>query len=248
MLKIYLCEDEKPQLERWRQIVQNYLLMHDDNMELFCWTNKPAKLLKYLDSADSPGLYFLDIDLKTEMNGLDLAREIRKRDPRGYLVFITTHDETAPLTFKLKVEAMDFILKDEPECLEERIISCLEAASANYDKYLEKKKKAIIVKEDRSSVRIDQDDILYITTDSNSRTIAVYTWNRVRRQPGTLKEIAASLHPWFCHCSRSEIINIKYVKEYLPATRKLTMENETVFKVSIRKKGEFQKCLAEYGK
>lgn len=246
MLKIYLCEDEKAQLERWEEIITKYLVMHEVNMELYCSTAKPAQVLECLKRSDSPGLYFLDIDLKAEMNGFQLAGEIRKYDPRGYLVFITTHGEMAPLTFKLKVEAMDFILKDEPGCLKERIISCIEAAASNYYKYLETKNRAMVVKEEFSFVKMDQEDILFITTDLESRTIAIHTCNGVRRRAGTLKEIAVQLNPWFYYCSRSTIVNIKNAAEYLPDVRKIRMKNGALCDVSFRKAGEIKQRLKEW--
>ena len=41
------------------------------------------------------------------------------------------------ISFKLKVEAMDFILKDEPDQFEKKICSCLEAAHTNYYRHLQ---------------------------------------------------------------------------------------------------------------
>ncbi|MCQ4727792.1 response regulator, partial [Anaerotignum faecicola] len=87
MINIYLCEDDDVQLKRWKDIIKKYLMMHDMDMELYCWTTQPEELLRHLEMADSVGLYFLDIDLKAEMDGLKLARKIRVYDPRGYLVF-----------------------------------------------------------------------------------------------------------------------------------------------------------------
>lgn len=246
MLKIYLCEDEKAQLENWRQIITTYLMMHEVNMELYCWTAKPTKVLEYVRSTDSSGLYFLDIDLKAEMDGFQLAKEIRKHDPRGYLVFITTHDELAPFTFKMKVEAMDFILKDEPEYFVERITSCIEAAAFNYHKYLETKNRDMVVKGDFSIVKMDQEDILFITTGLNSRTIEIHTCNGVRRRAGTLKEIAVQLNPWFYYCSRSTIVNLKNAAEYLPDVRKIRMKNGALCDVSFRKAGEIKQRLKEW--
>lgn len=47
------------------------------------------------------------------MNGFELAQEIRKFDPRGFIIFITTHAELSYMTFTYKVEALDYIIKDD---------------------------------------------------------------------------------------------------------------------------------------
>ena len=72
-------------------------------------------LLEKIKETGEVGIYFLDIDLKTDMTGLTLAQEIRKYDPRGFIIFITTHSEMSYMTFIYKLEALDFILKDDPE-------------------------------------------------------------------------------------------------------------------------------------
>ena len=43
--------------------------------------------------------------------GLDIAKEIRKKDPNATIVFVTTHSEFMPVTFKYRVAALDFIDK-----------------------------------------------------------------------------------------------------------------------------------------
>lgn len=234
MINIYLCEDDDAQLKHWKDIINKYLMMHDVDMELFCWTTRPEELLRYLKRADSVGLYFLDIDLNTEMDGLELARKIRIYDPRGYLVFITTHDEMTSMIFKLKVEAMDFILKDEPENLEERMKSCMVAAVNNYQSYLAASNRRLVIKADHSSIQMDQDDIIYITSGKNSHTVEIYTWNGVRRLSGTLKAVAIQLNNWFCFCNRSTLVNVRNVKEYCAEKRTVIMKNGESIQVSYR--------------
>ena len=56
--------------------------------------------------------FFLDIEIKgEEKKGLDIARQIRDKDPHATIVFVTTHSEFMPVTFKYKVAALDFIDK-----------------------------------------------------------------------------------------------------------------------------------------
>ena len=84
MINIYLCEDDQVQLECWKNRIEKYLMIHNMDMELFCWTKDPLVLLAFLEKSECVGLYFIDIDLNADMNGLELAVKIRKHDPRGY--------------------------------------------------------------------------------------------------------------------------------------------------------------------
>lgn len=128
MLDIYLCEDSKEQLLNWKKTVENYIMMSTENCTLKCAASTPKELLTIRKESSLTGLYFLDIDLQSSINGLELAQEIRKIDSRGYIVFITTHSEMNLLTFRYKIEAMDFILKDEPDNLPTRICDCIKTA------------------------------------------------------------------------------------------------------------------------
>lgn len=44
MINIYLCEDDDVQLKRWKDIIKKYLMMHDMDMELYCWTTQPEAM------------------------------------------------------------------------------------------------------------------------------------------------------------------------------------------------------------
>ena len=115
MLKVYICEDIEVQRNRMTKIVENMIYIENFDMEIEVVTNDPHEILSVVQEIDEVGIYFLDIDLQTDMDGLELAKEIRKYDPRGFIIFVTTHSEMSFMTFVYKLEAMDFILKDEED-------------------------------------------------------------------------------------------------------------------------------------
>ena len=59
------------------------------------------------------------------MNGIKLGSEIRKHDPVGNIIFVTSHSELTYLTFVYKVAAMDFIFKDDPSELKTKLLIVL---------------------------------------------------------------------------------------------------------------------------
>ena len=112
MLSIFICEDNQSQRERMEAIVRNYILIENYSMELTLSVGSPSELLDYLEVHPAKNaLYFLDVDLQHEMNGILLAFELRKLDAFGKIVFITVHAELSYLTFKYRVEALDYIIK-----------------------------------------------------------------------------------------------------------------------------------------
>ena len=245
MIHIYLCEDNNRQLTRWKSVVEKYLLMNPTESQLYCTANSPDELLEIRKKSTVTGLYFLDIDLQSEKNGIELAQEIRKYDPRGYIVFVTTHSEMAVLTFQYKVEAMDFIVKDEIETLPERICACIKNAEIKYKTQLDSSSRLLSVKVDKTSLILDQDDIVAITTCEDYHKIMIHTKHGVRQMSGSLKELIAVLNPAFCQCSRSAIVNMKHVVKYSREEALLTMDNKETYSVSIRMLGKIQRALKQ---
>lgn len=114
MLKIFVCEDDLKQRKNIVGIIKNYILMQDYDLAFELETESPTVLLEYVSKLEkhTSGLYFLDVDLNTDMNGIALGAEIRKYDPNARIVFITTHTELAYLTFMYKVEALSRLKAD----------------------------------------------------------------------------------------------------------------------------------------
>lgn len=122
MIPIYLCEDDIVQLETMKKIIANLLFMEDYDMELACCTTKSEDILSFIKPNMPLGIYFFDIDLQTNITGLTLAERIRKYDPFGYIIFITSHIDMWRLTFEYKVSALDFVEKCETEYLEKKLL------------------------------------------------------------------------------------------------------------------------------
>ncbi len=116
MIDIYICEDNEKQLLAIKQKIENYVAMEQLDMQITVASQKPEDIVQQARHSKNCGLYFLDIDLKnSEMNGFLMAQEIREIEPRCFIVFVTSHIELCAYTFRYKVEALDFIMKDEPE-------------------------------------------------------------------------------------------------------------------------------------
>ena len=93
MLNIFVCEDNAVQRQAIMQIIQNTVLIEELDMQLVLDTEDPYVLLEKVKTSQNTGIYFLDIDLKARMNGMKLAQQIRLFDPRGFIIFITSHTE-----------------------------------------------------------------------------------------------------------------------------------------------------------
>ncbi len=129
MLPVFICEDNRMQRERLTKYIEDYIMVEHFDMKLELSTGDPFELVSRMPTHQGMGLLFLDIDLgQPDMNGFELAQEIRKFDPRGFIILFTTHAELSYMTFTYKVEALDYIIKDDIDLLHDRVLACMKQA------------------------------------------------------------------------------------------------------------------------
>lgn len=234
MLKVFICEDNKEQRERFSKIVQDVLLIENYDIELGLVTSDPNELINYIDNNDLSGLYFLDIDLKSEINGIELATKIRKYDPRGFIVFITTHAEMSYLTFIYKVEAMDYIIKDNYNNIRERIQQCIADAHTKYSAKSTELQKIFTIKSDDKIVNIEYRKILFFETSPTIHKVIVHAVDRQIEFYAKMKEIEEKLDDRFYRCHKSFIVNKDNIKEIDVNNRCIYMINGEQCLISTR--------------
>jgi two-component system response regulator AgrA len=213
MLKVFVCEDNQQQRDRFTKIIQDIIDIEELDMEIALTTAQPEEVIKYISNHNNTGIYFLDVDLKAKINGIELASEIRKYDTNGFIVFVTTHGEMSPLTYKYKVEAMDYIEKDNYESIKDRIHQCIISANTKYSTKTTELQKNFCIKVGEKLINIAFNKILFFETSSISRKIIVHAIDRHIEFYATMKEIEEKLEENFYKCHKSYIVNKNNIKE-----------------------------------
>lgn len=234
MIRVFVCEDNKEQREHFVKIIKDIVMIENIDMELALATESPTTLLEYIKDAHISGLYFLDIDLKASMNGINLAAEIRKYDPRGFIVFITTHAEMSYLTFSYKVEAMDYIIKDNYNSIRERIHQCILDANTKYSSQNNEHQRIFSLKTEDKVVNIEFSKILFFETSPTIHKIVVHAIDRQLEFYSKMKDVENNLDERFYRCHKSYLINKDLVKEVDIANRCAYMINGEQCLVSTR--------------
>lgn len=234
MLDIYVCEDIAGQRQRIVQMIQNAVLIEELDMQLAFETDDPYALLKKLEAGRNTGIYFLDIDLHDSLNGLKLARQIRQLDPRGFIVFITVHSEMSYMTFQYRVEALDFILKDNPAEVEPKIRECLHSALERYSLQTCRTPRVYTLETCGRKLSFAYEDILFFETASQVHKIILHARERQLVFSGTLKELAGTLSDDFVRCHRSFLVNRKNIREIDRKNRLIHFSNGETCLLSAR--------------
>ena len=107
MKKIAIVDDSRAYIELITDVLTKESSCTEDHFEIDSF-QKASSLLYELEDGNDYDIYFLDIEMP-EMNGLELAREIREKNEDAYLIFITSHMEFAIDGYE--VEANQYILK-----------------------------------------------------------------------------------------------------------------------------------------
>ena len=213
MLNIFVCEDNTVQRQTIVKIIQNTVLVEELDMRLVLDAGDPYVLLEQVRTSQNTGIYFLDIDLGSDMNGMKLAQEIRLSDPRGFIIFITAHSELSYMTFQYRVEAMDFVLKDSPAEAKVKIRECLLNAMERYTLQTNKTHKVYTVEAGGRKISVDHEDIFFFETSVNIHKVILHARDRQIEFSGTIKELAGTLGGDFVRCHRSFLVNKNNIKE-----------------------------------
>ena len=212
-MKIFICEDDPKQRENMVTIIKNYIMIEEKPMEIALATDNPYEVLEQAKNMNDIGCYFLDIQLSTDINGIKLGSEIRKHDPVGNIIFVTSHSELTYLTFVYKVAAMDFIFKDDPAELRTRIIDCLETAHTRLQLLSKDNSvETIELKRGSNSVYVQYDDIMFY---------------------GNLKELS-QLDDRFFRCHNSFVVNRHNIESIDSKERIVYFKNKEHCYASVR--------------
>ena len=201
MIRIYLCDDEEAVLHQiktaleWKIFVENY------DMEVAC----AAAARELLDAVrdGSRSVYFLDVDLKDgEWDGFTLGRELRRRDPHGTLVYITSYGDLAWKTFQYHLEAFDYIVK-EPERIGPSAARCLEAVHARLLDERRDPAEVFSLRSGDETRHVPLADILFFETAPKAHHVFLHTADSRMDFVGSLNELEQELGGRFVRVHRA---------------------------------------------
>lgn len=213
MLKVFVCEDNDIQRKRLTKLIENFIVIENYDMEIGLSSTKPKDIIDYVSKSSDIGLYFLDIDLKSHINGIELAAEIRKYDTRGFIVFVSADSGLSSSMFKYKVEAMDYIEKSIFDDFPEKVRECIKEANKRHTSKPTGIKEKYMFKSEDKFVNVEVEKILFFKTSDARNRIELFTLNSYSEFSGKLKDIEDRLDDRFYRCHKSYLVNKDNIKE-----------------------------------
>lgn len=90
MIRSAICDDEATSLEQIKKVVENTFTYNNFSCDIFCFSSG-IEMLKF--HKEQPfDIIFLDI-LMPDLNGFDIAKEVRAMSDKTLLLFVTSQDE-----------------------------------------------------------------------------------------------------------------------------------------------------------
>lgn len=228
MVPIYICEDHQENREYLTKMIENYILIYGYDMKVVLSTADPEEVLAHRQTHAQRSIYFFDVDLQHAVyDGFSLAKAIRTLDTRGFLIFVTTHEELIFETFKYRLEAMSYLFKEDRQQLGEQIQACLleiQQLLAQVDD----PESYYTVKAGDVKHQLPLADILFFETAAAQHRIILHSQQRVLEFRGNLKTVEEQVGDAFLKIHRSFLVNKAKIEQVNYADNTVIMQGGRV--------------------
>lgn len=234
MLNFVICDDNLNILDRLSKMLENIFTKNGFDAQIVLKTDNTDTLLNFVDSTKTDVL-ILDINLKSNKSGLEVAKAVRAKNKDIYIIFTTAHLEYAMIAYKVKT--FDYIAKPiTADRLEDTIKRLFEDVKGLPKKY---------IKIDSKNTIVDASEVLYIKRDGMK--LIFHTITRDYDAYSSFNKIQFNLPNNFVRCHKSYIANINKIKDVEPVTNTITFEDGFTCEIGPKYKKSFLEVLNIYG-
>lgn len=201
-MKCVYVDDEKIFLERAAKVADRYFKQSKVGGEFVLYQD-PELLRCDLREGRFYDLYLLDIELRGEQSGLDLARAVREADQSGQIVFLTSHSEYAIQGYDY--HAFQYILKDQIEKLDPVLDEIAKKTDGESVRFL-------VIETPDACEKIELRDILYICKEGKD-CVVVCENNKLILKRKTLRQVYDEMElSEMYQCGQSYIVNLSHIQ------------------------------------
>ena len=220
-MEFVICDDEKRYRTIERKIIDKLLINNDSYYHVTEFEKFDNDFKKLVKTGKSK-IYILDIEMKEGLSGLDIAREIRKKDWESVIILVTSHNE----------------LGFEADNCEASLEKAIKRAISQVNN-----KKTLTFSSDGISYIIHLDDIIYIMKDTVDRKCIIKTVYNEIAVNKTINYILGILDDRFYLTHRSCIVNTEKISKIDWKENVIYFETGDFIDVIAREK---RKGLKEY--
>lgn len=229
MLMLAIVDDDPRDAQTLREQAEHF----------FAGAGETVSIREYRDGVDfirstqEYDIVFLDIRME-RLDGLETARLLRKINQDALIIFVTNMAQFAIRGYE--VDAMDFIIKPSDQFSMDRVLG------KALKRIQSRGGVSLLLKTPSGTVRLESGDIYYVEIYNHDLIYhAVQGDFKVRGQLSDVREKLERVH--FIHCSRSYLVNLRYVSHIGADT--LTVHGDRV-PISKAHHREIERRFASY--
>ena len=228
---IAICDDEK----NIRELIGDKVVNQYPEAKIDFFSSGEEMLLsdKQID------ILFLDIQM-SGIDGMEAARELRKRDKNVILIFVTAVEEYVFQAFD--VGAFNYIVKPiDDEKFSDILNKAVEERSLRNINKKELEERYILINKSGVHTKVILDDIVY--AEVFNRKVVIHKLNENIEYYGKMTDLEAVAGDSFFRPHRAYLVNFKYVEKYDATT--IYLEKGTVL-MAKQNYPEFVKRYMKY--
>ena len=201
-MRIAICDDEK----NIRELIGNKVAKQYPEADIVFFQSGEELLLsdKHVD------ILFLDIQMSGK-NGMETARELRKKDKSVILIFVTAVEEYVFQAFD--VGAFHYIVKPiDDEKFKDVLLRAVEELSIRGREVREPEASYVMINNGGVHTKVMIEDIVY--AEVFNRKVVIHKLNDEIEYYGKMSDLEAVAGDSFFRPHRAYLVNFKYVEKY----------------------------------
>ena len=225
MISIFVLEDDFLQQGRLETTIAAIMKEKNWSYKELTIFGKPQQLIDAIPEKGSHQIFFLDIEIKKEeKKGLEVANQIRQHNPSAVIVFVTTHTEFMPITFRYQVAALDFIDKTlDDRQFSDRIASAIEYTLESLGSRA--CEDAFLFESAMARVQVPFHKILYFESSPTVHKVILHTTDERIEFYAGLSDLEKA-DPRLYQCHRSFVVNPENITKVDKVERVAIFENQ----------------------
>ena len=229
-MRIGICDDEKC----IRDLIESKIKKHYLNADIVFFSSGE----ELLSSDISIGVLFLDIQMSGR-NGMEIARELRRKGEKTIIIFVTAIEEYVYQAFD--VGAFHYLVKPIDDVKFASVLHrAIEEWNSKNNGVKEAEDKYVMINNSGVHTKVRLDEIIY--AEVFNRKVVIHKMNERIEYYGKLSDLEDIAGDSFFRPHRAYLINFKYVVRYDATT--IYLENGTV----LMAKQNYPKFVKKYMK
>lgn len=231
-MKIIYCDNDKVQLSIFERNFSRFL-----TNDVLTLTDSPAEIYKAIYEGDSPDIVLMDINLGTEINGIDHAAEIFRLSPVTRIIYVTAYTgKYVQDVFLTRANVSGFLTKP----LDGHYVSLMLEKARHCAAESRPKKFAVSFR--NTVISVNESDVYYI--ESQKHMIRIVAEDKTYEIYGKMSELLGRLSDGFAVCHKSFAVNFGKIKTL--ESGRVVLENGVTIPVSRSRYAGFKTAYLDY--